>query len=108
MGRHLDVDIPTSELSQTRFFSYHELYLVQIRLPLPTPPDFNQSGSLQLFHKFVDPRTAHGHVFGKAILPRKTLVIVPSIVQKHRIGYLRTWTKRVVFKNEVRKLCKSA
>src|ERR1700722_12802093 len=95
---------PISRYSRSRLLGrllYHVSKLVQIGSPLPSAGDLNETCRLQLLDEFADARLAHAHVFGEPLLPRKAAVIVPGVVQKHRIGDFSAEAEVAVFENEI-------
>src|SRR5207245_10424362 len=66
--------------------------------------DLDKVRALQLLDELADPRLAHAHVGGEPFLAREATVVVPGVMQKHRIGDLRSKAQRAIFQDEIRNL----
>ena len=85
-------------------FLHHVPEFIQVGPPLPPPSDLDESRHLQLFDELADTRLAHPHVGGQSLLSGKTVIVVPGVVEKHRVCDFGTKTQARIFENEIRDL----
>jgi hypothetical protein len=108
--RYPDIGPPISGYSLLLIFGallHNKLYLIEIGFALTAARDFDETCRLQFLDEFAHSGLAHAHVRGQALLTGEATVIVPGIVQKHRVRYFSTEAELAVFKNEIRDLCKA-
>ena len=83
-------------------FIHTQVKCVDIRFPLPTPLD----GNVFTLFQFLDGRVrmpfADTHIPSERLLPRKTLVVLPGIFQKHDVRELRTGRQLSAVKHHIR------
>ena len=89
-------------------FLHHELDFVEVGLALAPAGDLDEIGFLQLLDEFADARLAHAHVGGEPILTGEAAVVVPGVMQEHRIGDFGAEAQFGIFQNEIGDLGKPA
>src|SRR3954449_7143257 len=92
ISRYLDIGPPISRywtLRVSRSPLHDKLDFVQIGFALSPASDLDEVRFLQLLDEFADSRLAHAHVGAEPFLTRETTLVMPRVMQKHRIGHLR-------------------
>src|SRR6266568_9698703 len=103
-SRYLDIGRPISRYWTLRApgsLLHHKFDFVNVGLALPSAGDLNESCPLQLLDELAHARLAHTHVGGEPLLTRKTTVVVPGVMQEHRIGDLRTKAQLAILENKI-------
>src|SRR5207244_503914 len=103
-SRYLDIGPPISRywtLRVPRTPFHYRFDFVQVGLALSASGDLDEVCALQLLDELADARLAHAHVGGEPLLTGEAAVVVPGVMQEHRIGDLRAEAQRAVFENEI-------
>src|SRR5580704_11962838 len=100
--RHPDVQIFYIWSSATA--CCQQVKLIEICLPLAAPPDGDELLPLQLLNVGVGAVSRYAHVHGEPLLARKTIILLPGILQQHRIHELRAWREPVADQHMVEHL----
>src|SRR6185503_6631283 len=99
-AEHLEFNMPTTgcrliddwmldaAISRSARFLNFKVDCVDIRLSKAAALDADQAAPAEFADELSHPGTAHPHVGGEPLLPRKAGFIVPSVAQEHGVSHL--------------------